>query len=70
MVLLGDVRITLKERKNCLGEKVGASVVCTLLMIQEMNLDGQIIIVAFDFWQWLWISIYGDDISFSLKKHI
>ena len=39
--------------------------VCTLLMIQEINLDGQIIIVAFDFWQWLWLSIYGDDISFS-----
>ena len=43
----------LKERRNCLGEKIGASVVCTLLRIQKMNLDGQIIIVAFDFWQWL-----------------
>ena len=43
----------LKERRNCLGEKIGASVVCTLLRIQKMNLDSQIIIVAFDFWQWL-----------------
>lgn len=62
--LLG-VRITLKERRSCLGEKTGAGVVCTLLMTQEMNLDGKILIVAFDLWQGLWLSIYSNDVRFS-----
>ena len=62
--LLG-VRITLKERRSCLGKKTGAGVGYTLLMTQEMNLDGEIFIVAFDLWQGLWLSIYSNDVRFS-----